>query len=164
MDCPEDVLTTERSDDPLYLPPVAKTRHVAIVAAALSTCRGLEPGVVAVALDQVGSVRQRDAAMDEGALHGACLAPSRFPTADDRRQRAVSHLFSEGLGDRSLAWHGLAMPSSSRAGGCFLTICILAGFPLGLAMGNPMKGILIGTGCGILLAVATWLIDRARRN
>jgi hypothetical protein len=55
------------------------------------------------------------------------------------------------------------MPSSTRAGGCFLTVCILAGFPLGLTLGNPMKGILIGTGVGIVLAIATWLIDRQRR-
>jgi hypothetical protein len=48
------------------------------------------------------------------------------------------------------------------AGGCFLTICILAGFPLGLAIRNPMKGVLIGTGVGILLAVALWLIDSRR--
>ena len=60
--------------------------------------------------------------------------------------------------------HGRAMPSTARAGGCFLTICILAGFPLGLAIANPMKGILIGVGVGIVLAVATWLIDRARRG
>lgn len=53
-----------------------------------------------------------------------------------------------------------AMRNSSKAGGCFLTICILAGFPLGLSMGNPMKGILIGTGLGIALAVLLWLIDR----
>jgi hypothetical protein len=52
--------------------------------------------------------------------------------------------------------------SKARAGGCFLTICILAGYPLGLAIGNPMKGILVGTGVGILLAVALWLIDRRR--
>lgn len=48
------------------------------------------------------------------------------------------------------------------AGGCFLTICILLGFPLGLAIGNPMKGILIGTGVGIAIAVALWLMDRRR--
>jgi len=48
------------------------------------------------------------------------------------------------------------------AGGCLLTICILAGFPLGLAIGNPMKGILIGTGAGIVLAVGLWLIDSRR--
>lgn len=43
-------------------------------------------------------------------------------------------------------------------------MCILAGFPLGLTIGNPMKGILIGTGAGILLAAITWLIDRQRRG
>jgi hypothetical protein len=48
------------------------------------------------------------------------------------------------------------------AGGCLLTICILAGFPIGLAIGNPMKGILIGTGVGIAVALAWWLIDRRR--
>ena len=59
---------------------------------------------------------------------------------------------------------GAAMPSTARAGGCFLTLCIIAGFPLGLAIGNPMKGILIGTGAGIALALATWLVDRRRRG
>jgi hypothetical protein len=56
------------------------------------------------------------------------------------------------------------MPSTAKAGGCFLTLCILAGFPLGLAIGNPMKGILIGTGAGIVQALATWLIDSRRRG
>jgi hypothetical protein len=51
---------------------------------------------------------------------------------------------------------------NTTAGGCFLTICILAGFPLGLATGNPMKGILIGTAAGIAIAVVLWLIDRRR--
>ena len=53
---------------------------------------------------------------------------------------------------------------TTRAGGCFLTLCILAGFPLGLAIGNPMKGILIGTAAGTALAVFLWLIDRRRRG
>jgi hypothetical protein len=52
------------------------------------------------------------------------------------------------------------MPSKTRAGGCFLTLFILAGFPLGLALGNPMKGILIGTAAGIAFALIVWLIDR----
>jgi hypothetical protein len=59
---------------------------------------------------------------------------------------------------------GRLMPSTTRAGGCFLTICILAGFPLGLAIGNPMKGILIGTCAGIALAAIIWLIDSRRRS
>jgi hypothetical protein len=56
------------------------------------------------------------------------------------------------------------MPSTTRAGGCFLTIFILAGFVGGLAIRNPMKGVLIGTGLGIALAVITWLIDSHRRR
>ena len=54
---------------------------------------------------------------------------------------------------------GAAMRNTTRAGGCFLTLCILAGFPLGLSIGDPMKGILIGTGAGVVIAVALWLID-----
>ena len=60
--------------------------------------------------------------------------------------------------------HGRRMRNTSRAGGCFLTIFILAGFPLGLAIGNPMRGVLIGTAVGIVLAVAMWLIDTRRRR
>jgi hypothetical protein len=52
--------------------------------------------------------------------------------------------------------------STTKAGGCFLTFCILAGSASGIAIGNPMKGILIGTAIGAVLAVALWLIDRRR--
>jgi hypothetical protein len=60
--------------------------------------------------------------------------------------------------------NGRSMPSSTRAGGCFLTLFILAGLPLGHATCNRMKGVLIGTGVGIAIAVITWLIDRRRRD
>jgi hypothetical protein len=53
---------------------------------------------------------------------------------------------------------------TAKAGGCFLTLCILGGFIAGLAIGNPMKGVLIGTGLGAVLAVLLWLIDRRRPN
>jgi hypothetical protein len=49
---------------------------------------------------------------------------------------------------------------ATKAGGCFLTLCILAGFVAGLAIANPMKGVLIGTATGVVLALAVWLIDR----
>ena len=52
---------------------------------------------------------------------------------------------------------------NSKAGGCFLTICILAGLGVGIAIGNPMQGILIGTGAGALIAVLLWLVDRKGR-
>ena len=52
--------------------------------------------------------------------------------------------------------------STSRAGGCFLTVCILAGFIVGLATANPMKGILGGTAAGVVIALVVWLLDRRR--
>jgi hypothetical protein len=51
---------------------------------------------------------------------------------------------------------------STRAGGCFLSICIILGFIAGLSFRNPLKGALIGTAVGIVLALVTWLIDRRR--
>ena len=56
------------------------------------------------------------------------------------------------------------MPSSTRAGGCFLTLFILLGFLYGLSIRNPLKGVLIGLGIGAVLAIATWLIDSQRRR
>jgi hypothetical protein len=53
---------------------------------------------------------------------------------------------------------------TTRAGGCFLTISILGGFVLGLAIGDPMKGVLIGTATGTALALGVWLIDRRRSD
>lgn len=49
-----------------------------------------------------------------------------------------------------------------RAGGCFLMVAILLGFAGGLAIRDPIRGVLIGTGSGIAIAVAIWLIDRRR--
>jgi len=55
--------------------------------------------------------------------------------------------------------------STTRAGGCFLTLFILLGFFYGLSIQNPLKGTLIGVGIGALLAIVTWLIDlRRSRN
>lgn len=54
--------------------------------------------------------------------------------------------------------------TSTRSGGCFLTLFLLLGFLYGLSIRNPLKGVLIGLGIGIVFAVATWLIDRRRRG
>ena len=59
--------------------------------------------------------------------------------------------------------HGRPMQGrATRAGGCFLTLCILGGLAAGIAIDNPMKGILIGTATGAVLAVLLWLADRRR--
>jgi len=54
--------------------------------------------------------------------------------------------------------------SRTRAGGCFLTVFLLLGFLYGLSIRNPLKGVLIGLAIGIVLAIATWLIDSRRQG
>lgn len=62
-------------------------------------------------------------------------------------------------------WHGEVMVRpDARAGGCFLTLFILAGFILGLSIRNPMKGVLIGTAFGAALAILVWVTDRRRQR
>ena len=58
-------------------------------------------------------------------------------------------------------WHGSDMPRrSTKAGGFFLTLSILLGLVAGVAMQNPMQGVLIGTGIGVVIVVLLWLADR----
>lgn len=52
---------------------------------------------------------------------------------------------------------------TSQAGGLFLMLAILVGTLWGLNAGQPMLGVLRGTGAGLVLALVTWLIDRRRR-
>lgn len=49
------------------------------------------------------------------------------------------------------------------AGGFLLMAGILIGAIWGVSAGNPMKGILIGTGVGIAIALLVWLVDSRRR-
>ena len=51
---------------------------------------------------------------------------------------------------------------TTQAGGIFLTIGVLAGFAYGISIANPMKGVLIGTAAGAVLALLLWLVDRRR--
>jgi hypothetical protein len=49
-----------------------------------------------------------------------------------------------------------------RAGGFFLTAAILIGFAWGVAAGDVMKGVLAGSGVGILIVLTIWLAERRR--
>ena len=50
------------------------------------------------------------------------------------------------------------------AGGFLLMAAILVGTVGGIILGNPMKGVLIGTVAGAAVAVAVWLLDRPARS
>jgi mannose/fructose/N-acetylgalactosamine-specific phosphotransferase system component IIC len=54
------------------------------------------------------------------------------------------------------------MQPNPTAGGFFLVAPILIGFFAGLATGDAMRGVLIGTAIGIALLGAVWLLDRRR--
>ena len=62
-----------------------------------------------------------------------------------------------------LLCHERSMARQNKlGGGCFLIVPILIGFIAGMATGNAYRGVVIGTGIGIVLAVGIWLIDRRR--
>jgi hypothetical protein len=165
VDDADNLVAAQRGDDALDLTPVAEARDIAVVAAPLRPRRRLVAGVVAITRDQIGSVVERRAAVDEGRNHDGRHTPAPVSRL---RTIAVNEALTMLLTVVRLAsaaglCQGPAMTTrNTRAGGCFLTVCILAGFPLGLAIKNPMKGILIGTGVGAALAVLLWLIDRRK--
>lgn len=64
-------------------------------------------------------------------------------------------------GNSFVTWPG--MDRTPKAGGFLLVAAILLGFAAGLATGDVMRGVIIGTGVGIVIAIAVWLVDRTRR-
>jgi mannose/fructose/N-acetylgalactosamine-specific phosphotransferase system component IIC len=54
------------------------------------------------------------------------------------------------------------MQRTPIAGGFFLVAPILTGFFAGLATGDAMRGVVIGTAIGLAVVVGLWLFDRRR--
>lgn len=50
----------------------------------------------------------------------------------------------------------------THAGGFFLVLATLGGFAWGAMSGTPMFGALVGTGIGMVVALAVWMVDRRR--
>jgi hypothetical protein len=71
------------------------------------------------------------------------------------------------LGWRSAHASGIApvmRKPTPMAGGFFLVVPIIAGFFWGLGNGRAMQGVIVGAAIGLLLALAIWLVDRARQR
>ena len=99
--------------------------------------------------------------MDEGRVHAERFNPAGVSRLSTSIVNAALTMISDAFCycDET----GMApLMRATRAGGCFLTICILGGFAVGLAIRNPMKGVLIGTALGAMLATLLWLLDRRR--
>ena len=162
MNGAERPVAAERGDHAFDLPPVAETRDVPVVTAALGAERRLDRRFLAKAIDEVRSVGKNMAAVDEESVHAPAIDNGRFGTADKVRQPPVDH---GAVAFAARLCHGRAMQgSSTRAGGCFLTLFLILGFFFGLSIRNPLKGVLIGLGVGAVLAIAVWLIDLRRRG
>lgn len=64
---------------------------------------------------------------------------------------------------RASFWHGRHMRRHRvQSGGIFLTIGILAGFGVGIGLGEPLRFTLIGTAAGGALALLIWILDMRR--
>ncbi|MDB5688525.1 MAG: hypothetical protein JWL91_401 [Sphingomonas bacterium] len=54
----------------------------------------------------------------------------------------------------------MSNPPPSRAAGFFIALSVLVGAIVGVALGQPSLGTLIGAGVGILASLLLWLRDR----
>jgi hypothetical protein len=73
VNCAANFLFGQGDDHPFDLPPVAKAQDVTLVPACFGARRGLEPGVVALGLEQQCGIGQRTAAIDEGRVHWSLI-------------------------------------------------------------------------------------------
>ena len=164
MDGSAHFVAGKRLDHALNLPPVAKMQHIAGITAAFGTRRGLQPGIDAEAVHEFRSFGQSEPACNEWRVHLFPLTQAPFPMPDKACQRRVDHVRTA-LEPEPRLCHGQWMAKSSpMAGGFFWMAAILIGTIWGVAAGNPMEGVLMGTGLGGLIALAVWLLDRRRRG
>lgn len=162
MDRSADLVAAERGDDALNLPPVTELQDIAAVPAALRPHRRFEAGVLAEAINQVMRVEQRRAPGDEKAIHAPALPDPRLHS---HPTDSVNNLFTiTALASAAGLWQSAPMSRRSpQAGGFLLILAIFIGMAAGIMAGQPVLGVLAGTGIGILLALAVWLVDRRRR-
>lgn len=80
---------------------------------------------------------------------------SARPVANSVRSMLVSHV-------QSCHWGAMTdnQKPASSAGGIFLAICLLTGAGIGIYLGQPSLGILVGLAAGIAVVALHWLARR----
>ena len=67
------------------------------------------------------------------------------------------------LANRGALCHLRAMTQPDpRAGGFLLSLIIVTGLVVGIALGSPIIGVLGGTAIGVSVALFVWLADRRK--
>ena len=69
VDGPANLVAAQRRDHPLDMPPVTEAGNIAVIPAPLGAHRSFQRRIVPEAVDEVGSVGERNAAVDEGSVH-----------------------------------------------------------------------------------------------
>lgn len=161
MNAADNLVAGQSGDDPFDLAPMAEALDVAGIAAGMGARSRFEAGVVAISLDESRRVGNGPAVADEECFHAHLL--TRDPFADRAQASLAPCQPRRGVAPVCRFCHRRRMSMrSSQAGGLFLMLAILAGAAWGLTVGQPMLGILRGTGAGFVIALAVWLIDRRR--
>ena len=65
------------------------------------------------------------------------------------------------------AWQSAAMANTPNrapvAGGCLLSLSLIAGAFIGMTRGQASAGLVVGLSIGLVLLGAVWLLDRRRK-
>ena len=79
MDRAKSLIGGQRSDDAFDVPPVTKMRDVSVISGCSRPRSGLDGRVIAIALNEVRSVRQGYAAVNERNVHSFTIDDVPFP-------------------------------------------------------------------------------------
>lgn len=179
MDFADDVFELKQHHGPLDLAPAAELVEIAGIAKAVCDRRCFDHCLVAELGYEARRVLERTAIMNGQEVHDVALAKVWWQQrkADARPQHIEIRACVLDLCDRNLFWLcrrgtgwtliGIAsdgngpMTGSGRpagkggsASGIILAICVLGGTAVGIGLGQPSLGMIIGFGVGVAIAFA----------
>lgn len=157
----------QAQNQPFDLPPVTEAKDIVLPARALGPGSRFPDGFVAKIVDQGGSIGQGFAAENEGTIHGVFLTANPVDIAVMKPVNGpftMSSPAEAGLEFETVICHAAAMHTrrNTAAGGFFIFIATLVGIYAGVRHGQLLFGMLGGFAAGVAIAIAIWLVDRAR--